>query len=283
MSCLLAIKNNFEQYTSSEKKIAEYIIENPSEIYKLSTSELAELTKTSTASVVRFAKKLGYEGFQELKIELARENAINSDIKEDYGYIDTHDSVKDIILKIGRKNMNIIEETVKLLDEKQVGEAIKAILNARKVYLFGVGVSGLIAMDLQHKLLRINKNVQTHMDSHMQMSLAALTTSEDLAIAISYSGRTREVYNCLSEAKKNGAKCISITKYGSNPISEISDIRLQVSGIEKDIRVGAISSRIAQLTLIDILFVGVAKENFDVVEKYLKATRRMVSDLKIKK
>ena len=104
----------------------------------------------------------------------------------------------------------------------------------------------------------------------MQLSTAAHIETEDVAIAISYAGKTKEVYSALSKAKEKGAKCISITKYGSNPISSIADIKLQVPSIEKDLRVGAISSRIAQLTLIDILFIGVAKDNFGQIDRSLR-------------
>lgn len=282
MGCSLMIKHSFDLLTSSEKKIGEYILKNPKEIYKLSASELANLTETSSASVVRFSKKLGFDGFQEFKIELAKEDIKEKSQEQEYEYIDTDDSVKDVILKIGKKNIKTIDETLQLIDEDQVEDAINSILVAKNIYLFGVGVSALVAMDLQYKLMRINKNVFMYMDSHMQLSSAARINSEDLAIAISHTGKTKEVYKSLLKAKEKGAKCISITKYGNNPISDISHIKLKIPNVEKDLRVGAISSRIAQLTLIDILFIGVAKNNFEEVEKYLKNTNEMVADQKLK-
>lgn len=282
MNCSLIIKQSFENMTDSEKKIAEYVLNNASEIYRLSAAELASLTDTSGASVIRFVKKIGFEGFQEFKIALAKNDVEEKGEEVDYDYIDVKDTVREVMSKTARKNIKTIEDTLELLDEKQVEEAIDAIQKAKHIYLFGVGASALIALDFQYKLLRINKNAFMHLDSHMQLSIAAHIEAEDVAIAISYAGKTKEVYSALSKAKEKGAKCISITKYGSNPVSSIADIKLQVPSIEKDLRVGAISSRIAQLTLIDILFIGVAKNNFGQIDRSLRETRKMVEELKFK-
>lgn len=282
MGCYLLIKQNFDNYTSSETKIAEYILKNPKELYKLSALELAHLTDTSSASIIRFSKKLGFEGFQELKLELAKEESDHKNTNNQYGYINTEDSIKDIMLKVGNKNIDAIKDTLDLLDISELEAAVTSIINAKNIYIFGIGVSALIALDLQYKLMRINKNTFMYLDSHMQLSSASNIDSKDIAIAISYSGRTKEVYKCISKAKANGAKCISITKYGRNPISESSHIKLQVPNMEEGIRVGAISSRIGQLTLIDILFIGVAKNNFSQVENCLKETSQIVEDFKVK-
>lgn len=282
MNCSLIIKQSFENMTDSEKKIAEYVLNNTSEIYKLSAAELASFTDTSGASVIRFVKKIGFEGFQEFKIALAQNDVEEKGEEADYDYIDVKDTVREVMSKTARKNIKTIEDTLELLDEKQVEEAVNAIQKAKHIYLFGVGASALIALDFQYKLMRINKNAFMHLDSHMQLSIAAHIEAEDVAIAISYAGKTKEVYSALSKAKEKGAKCISITKYGSNPVSSIADIKLQVPSIEKDLRVGAISSRIAQLTLIDILFIGVAKNNFGQIDRSLRETRKMVEELKFK-
>lgn len=282
MNCSLLIKQSMESMTESEKKIAEYILNNDCEIYMLSAAELAAQTGTSGASVIRFVKKIGFEGFQEFKIALAKNDASEPETESDYDYIDTNDTIKEIISKTGKSNIKTIEDTLALLNEKQVEEAVEAIQNAKNIYLFGVGASALIAMDFQYKLVRINRNAHMHLDSHMQLAMAAHIEPEDLAIGISYSGKTKEVYSALLKAKERDAKCISITRYGANPVASVSDIKLQVPNIEKDLRVGAISSRIAQLTLVDILFIGVAKNNFSKIDKYLKETRHMVEELKLK-
>lgn len=281
MNCSLLIKQIYDNMTESEKKIADYLLVNSSEVYKFSANELASITKTSPSSVVRFSRKLGFEGFQDFKIELAKDDITSMD-KIEYDYIYPEDNIKEVIYKTGNKNIQSINDTISLLDEHTIEEAVNTIKNARNIYIFGVGESALIALDLQYKLLRIHKNAIMSLDSHVQLSMSANISKEDIAIGISYSGKTKEVYSALNKCKQKGAKCITITKFGDNPVSSLADIKIQIPFVEKDLRIGAISSRIAQLTVIDIIFVGIAKDNFSEVDKYLKETRNMVEELRIK-
>jgi DNA-binding MurR/RpiR family transcriptional regulator len=130
--------------------------------------------------------------------------------------------------------------------------------------------------------MRVKKTVIYYSDTHAQLSSAANIESDDLAIAISYSGQTIEVYEALKTAKSRGAETIAISRYGENPLNEIADIKLQVAGSEKNLRLGAITSRIAQLTAVDILFVAFAKNDFSKITDYLKNTRESVEQFKIK-
>lgn len=283
MNCSLLIKQILNQMTESEKKIAEYVLNNASEVYKLSANQLAVITETSASSVVRFSRTLGFEGFQQFKIALAKDDSIAADNGDyEYDYIDTNDSIKEVIIKTSNKNIQSINDTVALLDEKEIKNAVDSIKNAKKICIFGVGESGIIGMDLQYKLIRIHKDVLMNLDSHTQISMAANLSEDDVAIGISYSGKTKEVYTALNKAKEKGAKCITITKFGENPIASLGDIKIQVPVVEKDLRVGAISSRMAQLTVIDILFIGVAKDNFSIVDKYLKESRNTIEELRMK-
>lgn len=283
MNCSLLIKQILNQMTESEKKIAEYVLDNVSEVYKLSANQLAVITETSASSVVRFSRTLGFEGFQQFKIALAKDDSMAVDNGDyEYDYIDTNDSIKEVIVKTSNKNIQSINDTVALLDEKEIKNAVDSIKNAKKICIFGVGESGVIGMDLQYKLIRIHKDVLMNLDSHTQISMAANLSEDDVAIGISYSGKTKEVYTALNKAKEKGAKCITITKFGENPIASLGDIKIQVPVVEKDLRVGAISSRMAQLTVIDILFIGVAKDNFSIVDKYLKESRNTIEELRMK-
>ncbi|MFT9497968.1 MurR/RpiR family transcriptional regulator [Anaerosolibacter sp.] len=283
MSTILKIKERKGEYTQSEVKLANYILENTHDIYNLSVQSLADLSQTSPASVVRFCQKIGYEGFQEFKIALVKDISQNQENDETiYEDITIHDSVRDIMQKISQENTLAIENTLKLMDETEIERAIEAIANGKDIYIYGVGASGLVAMDFQYKLMRIKKKVSMYLDSHTQLASSVHIGKEDVAIGISYSGKTLETYKAMEMAKKKGAITIAITKYGKNPLSEIADINIQVAGMENNIRVGAITSRIAQLTAIDVLFVGVAKEDFSLVSEYIQNTRSIVEDLKIK-
>lgn len=282
MSLFVKINEVKDQLTNSEKKIANYVLENPEKVYNLSTYDLARLSETSPSSVVRFCQRMGFNGFQEFKIELVK-NTTKLENKEKIVYEDVtvDDSIAEVIDKIAIENITSIKKTKKLLDSKEMEKAIKALEKAENVYIFGVGASGIVAMDLQYKLMRINRNAIFYLDSHTQMSSAVHISKDDVAIGISYSGETLEVLKSVKKAKEEDATIISITKYGDNPISNLADIKLYVGNIEKNLRLGAISSRIAQLTVIDMLFVAIARKDFDLVSEHLKNTRMIVDDFKV--
>ncbi|WP_042743780.1 SIS domain-containing protein, partial [Clostridioides difficile] len=168
------------------------------------------------------------------------------------------------------------------LNEKDIiKEAVEQIIKAKNVYIFGVGGSALVALDLQMKLLRINKQAFTSLDSHTQLMVSSNVDKEDIAIAISYSGESKEVIKSIENAKLKGCKVICITKYSDNHLSKISDLKLVVPNIEKRLREGAISSRIAMLTLIDIIYISIIQENLNEAEQKLQETKRILDYLNI--
>ncbi|HYF83706.1 MAG TPA: MurR/RpiR family transcriptional regulator [Clostridia bacterium] len=282
MSCILRIREIFEELTPAEKKLASYVLEHGDQVVSLAASDFAELCETSPASVIRFVKKLGFEGLQDFKMDIVKGLALKLNNQENvYEAVTIHDSTMEIVNKIARGNIKAIEDTIGVLDEESVSEAIKALIEANHINIYGVGASGLVAQDLQYKLMRISKSVSMYMDSHTQLSSSIHMKKGDVAIGISHSGRTLEVYKSLERSKQRGATTISITKYGSSPISEIADIKLYTASVEKHLRTGAIASRIAQLTVVDIIFIGVARNNYSDIAKFIQDTRDMVEDLKI--
>ena len=282
MSCILKIREIYQQFTQTEQKIANYIINNGEEVSALSTAELGERVKTSAPSVVRFARKLGYSGFQEMKLAVAKDIALQEKQQDKvYEAVSVNDSTKEIIYKIGKENIKAIEETMSVVDEEAISKAIDAMTNANHINIYGVAASGLVGLDLQYKLMRINKKSSMYMDSHTQLASAIHMKKGDVALGISHSGRTLEVYKSIEAAKKRGAVTISITKYGKSPLSSLADINLFTASVEKNLRSGAIASRIAQLTIIDILFVGIARNKFTDITQYIQDTREIVQDFKV--
>lgn len=279
MSCMTKIKQNYEYFTQSEKKIADYIMKNGGEVLNLSAQGLAQETKTSAASIVRFSRSLGLNGFGELKIELAK-SLQNSNDEEIDTILKSEDTVEEMARKVCSRVENTVEETLKLLNFKDLEDAINAIKESETLYVLGVGASALVGMDLQQKLLRINRKCMFSLDSNLALATAVHITDRDVVLAISYGGRTKEVNLAVRRAKDNGAKCIAITKCGKNILSSLCDISLYLPGMEKEIRVGAIHSRFAQLLLTDMIFLGVAKENFEETEQYLRQTKKIVQALK---
>lgn len=280
MSCILRMNNIYNELTEVDKKIADYINENKDLVSKLSVSELAEKSNVSSASIVRFSRKLGYSGFGELKIEVAKDVISKS---KDYSYVekDGDMSVNNVVSKITNKTIESITQTTELNELSKIEEAISGIVNSGTVYVFGVGGSALIAMDLQQKLLRINKPTVASIDTHTQLMVSSNLSSNDVAIAISYSGKSREVIKSIENAKDRGAKCISITKYGDNDLNKMCDINLFVPNIENNLREGAISSRIAMLTLIDIIYISIVQSDFNDAKSKFEASRMSVDYFKI--
>lgn len=281
MNILEYIKQNYEDFTDSEKLIADYLLSNNESIINLSAKEIGEITNTSAATLIRFSKKLGFESLNEMKLKLSMSLR---DIKEkaDFEYINKKLETTDIIYGIKKSIDKVMDKTVNLIQEEDLEKAIDLLYKAKNIYIYSVGVSGLVGQDFYYKLSRINKRCIAHVDTHLQITSSILMEPEDVAVAISYSGTTKEVIKCVENANKNNVPVISITKASiSNKLEDLSDITLKVPYVEKSLREGAMSSRISQLAIIDMLFIGMAKENIEEIENKLVVTREAVKDLKL--
>lgn len=268
------IQEKLESLSKMERKTAECMAENQDKLIYASITELAELAGTSEATVTRVCTKLGYSGFQALKVSVARElvsqqEKIHEDLKAD-------SPPEMIIDKIFSSAIHTLTMTRKALDGKAVAGSIDALCRARCIVVIGNGNSGAIALDAQHKFLRIGLNVSAYTDDHMQMIAVVSMTKDDVLIAISHSGSSRDVAEAMQVAKENGATVISITNNGISPVSKLADIRLYTYSQETKYRTYAISSRMAELTIIDTLYTGVslrlgdkAIQNFEALEKAL--------------
>ncbi|MGL6167489.1 MAG: MurR/RpiR family transcriptional regulator [Fusobacteriaceae bacterium] len=280
MNVLEYIQQNYNNFTDSEKLISDYFLSNKEIIIKLSSKEIGKLTTTSAATVVRFSKKLGFCSLNELKLSL-KLSSVEEDKNLRFKYLDKNLKTRDIIYGVKDSIDSIMEKTIKLIDEKELDYAINLLINAKNIYIFSVGVSSLVGLDLYYKLSRINKRCILHNDTHLQITSSVLMEEGDIALAISYSGDTTEVIACAKNAKKNNIPVISITKASvNNELEKISDITLKIPFVEKSLREGAMSSRISQLAIIDMLFIGIARNNFEDIEKKLILTRNAIENLK---
>jgi DNA-binding MurR/RpiR family transcriptional regulator len=275
---LVRIREALSLIKPAERNAAHYILNHPEEVVRLSVKELAEKSNSSQAAIIRLCKNLDLEGYQELKIRIAGDlqSSINGD--EDYKEIRPNDNIPTLIESISNNNIYSIRETLKILDPAAVEKAVKVLHQANRIDFYGVAASQIIAQDAQQKFLRINKTCTAYQDSHLQLTSAVTLTKEDVAVGISYSGETSQVIEIMKQAKAKGATTIGITKYGSNSLAKLVDIRVATSSTESDIRSAATSSRIAQLNVIDILFTGVAAKNYDQSVSYLSKTREVIQE-----
>lgn len=277
MSCVLKIKEAFSSLTISEQKIAEYILLNKDEVVSESAQSLSIKIGTSPATLVRFAKNLGYQGFPELKIDLARDSLddksdLTSDLKPD-------DNIKTLSQKIFNHRISNLEKLLKLINYDYIEMASNLLKNAETIYLIGVGASGLVCRDLYHKFSRIGKKVVYDSDFHIFLSIINNVCDKDVVVAISYSGDTREVNFAIENAKSRGAKIVAITQMGKNTLNKLSDVSCHVPSCEKYLRVGAIESRDASLYIADLLYLSVAMSDFANTNLKLKQSRELVNKI----
>ncbi len=277
-SVFTRMRQGLDSFTPSEKKIAKFILNNASEASNLSVTELSKKCNTSEASIIRFCKRLGLNGYHDLKLAISL-NLIEEQPKDRvlHEVINADDSMETILHKLSSASIQAIEETNSVLDTDQLSLAVQKINSADSIHFYGVGASSLVALDAQYKFARINIPAFMYVDHHIQLTTAVHLTNKDVAIGISYSGRTMEVIDLLRIAKEKGATTIAITKYGSSPIEEVSDIVLYTASVENNFRSGAMASRIAQLLVIDSLFIGVACKRYDEVIEYLRITREALA------
>lgn len=275
---LIKIRDMKDSLTPVEKTLAEYILDNLEEIPHLSIKSLAQLTKTSDASVLRFCKTMGYSGYRSFIVSISASlGSMDEEQKHQYTDIQPGDDLTTIISNISRNNIKSIEDTLSVINKDSIARAVKVLRECKRIVFFGIGASGLVGIDAEQKFTRINKMCHTYTDGHSQLTAATLLEKNDVAIFISNSGNTVEILDALDIAKKNGANIIAITKYNKSELAEKANIVLSISTPELTIRSGAMGSRIAMLTVVDILFAGVASAEYRNVKKYLTKTHNIIS------
>ncbi|EJW19990.1 MurR/RpiR family transcriptional regulator [Paenibacillus alvei] len=275
---LIKIRDMKDSLTPVERIVAEYVLANLEEIPHLSIKNLAQLTKTSDASVLRFCKTMGYSGYRSFIVSISASiGSMDDEQKDQYTDIQPGDDLDTIISNISRNNSKSIEDTLCVIDRKEIARAVQVLRESNRVVFFGIGASGLVAIDGEQKFSRINKMCHAYTDGHSQLTAATLLDKGDVAIFVSNSGDTIEILDTLEIAKKNGACVIAITKYTKSELAENADIVLSISTPEVTIRSGAMGSRIAMLTVIDILFAGVASAEYKNVKKYLTKTHNILA------
>ncbi|MCY9764318.1 MurR/RpiR family transcriptional regulator [Paenibacillus alvei] len=275
---LIKIRDMKDSLTPVERIVAEYVLANLEEIPHLSIKNLAQLTKTSDASVLRFCKTMGYSGYRSFIVSISASiGSMDDEQKDQYTDIQPGDDLDTIISNISRNISKSIEDTLCVIDRKEIARAVQVLRESNRVVFFGIGASGLVAIDGEQKFSRINKMCHAYTDGHSQLTAATLLDKGDVAIFVSNSGDTIEILDTLEIAKKNGACVIAITKYTKSELAENADIVLSISTPEVTIRSGAMGSRIAMLTVIDILFAGVASAEYKNVKKYLTKTHNILA------
>jgi RpiR family transcriptional regulator, carbohydrate utilization regulator len=255
--------------TKVEKKIADYILDNPVEILNMNLAELAEEIHCSQASTLRFCRRLGIDGFPKLKLHLSmsirgfRESDTNEDIGKD-------DSIKQIMEKVFDFNMKILRNTLELVSD-DTEKALQAFLSAQKLYFFALGDAVIPCSFAQFQFSKIGVHSYVCTDPDVQLTYASMTTADDVAIAISHSGRSKNVVEAMKVAKARGATTICITKRERSPLTKCCDIKLFTATVDTTTGKTAVARRIAEQAILESLFIGVyTKKNHGLMDKMLQ-------------
>ncbi|QNM15871.1 MurR/RpiR family transcriptional regulator [Fusobacterium hominis] len=284
MGVIIKINTMKNQLTSIEKRIAEYILKDPEAIKNLNTYQVAKNCKASQASIVRFAKKLGFKGFPDFKLSLSQDignrkaeshvNIIHEEIKPE-------DSFEIVGKKVAHANITAVNNTYEITDFKELENAVKVIAQADKIMVVGVGFSGIVAKDFYYKLLELGKHAIMENDTHTQLSCLSSMGKNDLLFVISHSGKTVQMYDIAKVAKDRGIKIISMTSIVPNPISDLADIKLGTVEMKNNFRSTALSPRISQLTVVDMIYIKLMLENKN-MQDYIFNAIELVQGFKLK-
>ncbi|HLK00091.1 MAG TPA: MurR/RpiR family transcriptional regulator [Streptosporangiaceae bacterium] len=259
---LVTIRSLLPNLAPVERRVGQAVLDDPAGVAWRNISELARSCGTSATSVVRFCRAIGLRGYPELRLALAGATAHGGQS----GFvgsadIDPGDDPVTITKKIAHADAQAVTETAAHLDIATLTKAVAALAKAHRVHVYGVGASGFVAQDLQMKLQRIGKLAWAWTDPHMAISSASLADKGDVAIGLSHTGTTVDTIDVLREARDHGATTIAVTNFPWSPITEVADYVLLTAARETAFRSGAMTSRIAQLTVVDCLFITLAQQD----------------------
>jgi len=262
----------------AERAVADYILANPEKVLYCSISELSANTGTSDATVIRLCRLLGYSGYQELKITLAREKI--PPIRNIHENISPDDDITTAVGKAFRANIQAISDTLSVLNMSDLEKAADILVQANSVSVYGLGTSGLAAQNAYYKLFRAGIRANVFPDSHVQAMSTAQLGPNDAAIAISHSGSTKELVRIADLCKERGATVICITNHSRSPLAKRADLVLLTASLETPFSSGGMPTMFAQLSIIDALFIAVALKTYDRATKFMELTGEAVKDSK---
>ncbi|MCG8478621.1 MAG: MurR/RpiR family transcriptional regulator [Spirochaetales bacterium] len=276
MADLTFISDHLGNLRKSEMKVARFVLENAQAVVHSSISELAENAGVSEPTVLRFSRRLGFRGFQDFKIYLAQ--ATIPAMCNIHESVDGTEAAPELVRKVFDSNIAAIRSTVSTLDFSAVTRVTELMAASTHLVFYGLGGSGVVAMDAYHKFFRIGIPCQWFNDTHMAIMAASMLDRHGVFVAISHSGATLEVVRAVETANKVRAETVAIVSHGKSPVSSVARHSLCVASTETQFKFEPMSSRIAQLSVIDTLAVGVALSRSDETVRNLDKTRKALVD-----
>nr|WP_285316473.1 SIS domain-containing protein [Providencia rettgeri] len=261
MTLLDIITYSLPRLAENQRKIAQFILENPENVLNLSSQQLAEILDVSQSAIVKFSQKVGLKGYPALKLALSeiigrqqfKEGAPHSAL---HNRIAPDDNLMVVAQKLAMEKNHSITETTKLIDFKQFERVVERIDQSQRVQIVGIGGSGLTAKDLSYKLQKIGITTLVESDHHVQIAAALTLNTHDVQIVISFTGRRKDMLTAANIARKQGACVVAITRDRDSPLGQLADYVLESIAEEDEWRSSSISSRTAQNTLTDLIFMA---------------------------
>ena len=269
------IRSKIPELTPLEVHVVDVMMSRKDFSENTTLKEIAQDANVSDAMIVKIAKKLGFDGFRDIRAGLAEYN--RSDTASLHAELSPNDSSAQIVEKVFRTSMQALEETIAILDIDAFERAAKALQQARFRDFYGIGGSAQIARDVAHKFLRIGLRVSVHDDAHMMLMSASVLEPEDVVLAFSHSGNSTAVLEPLELARKNGARTIAVTNYANSPIASVADHVLCSTAQGSPLLGENAAARIAQLNILDALFAAVAQLDRKKAEDRLIKTMNAVA------
>lgn len=270
------LRSVYQDLTKSEQRIADYIIDNGEKIMEQTIPELARNTGSAEITVSRFCKKLGFSGFQALKIALMAElsTAENTSLRE----IGEDDTEEEIAGKVFQNIMDGLQDTLKILDYEQVAKAVDALCSARRVLVYGYGNSATVCQDIETRFMRFGMAIKAYSDMSQQLTSASLLQPEDVVIAVSHTGATIKLLESVQEARKAGATVIAITSYAQSNLARLGDILLTGMGREVHYSSESAASRLIHMAITDVLYTGIARRQSQQYHDNITKMRAVISN-----
>ena len=273
-TCILKMKQAYPTLNGKYRDIADYILASPERIISEKVRDIARACKCDDSQVIRFCKKVGYDGFAAMRTSMATEfMPVGMGPVPDRSDRDAFGRMRREFLE---NHTRVLNDTVNLIDKESVVRATDILRKAKTTYLLGTGASGVVAMDAHFKLQRLGYNSRRFADTGLNRMIAGLVGPGDAALAFSFSGRTREVCELARHCKDGGAAVVSITNFPKSKLAKLSDVVLLTASDETAFRLGAMTSRIAQFLVTDFLIINLALKDVNRTEQNVLRTHKMI-------
>jgi DNA-binding MurR/RpiR family transcriptional regulator len=256
-SVLTAIRTRYHTLSPVQKAIADHILAHSRDVILNSIGHLASACGTSETTIMRFLRKVEFDSYQVFKVRLAQDlSSRSAPARSVYEDVRPDDSVGRIKDKILASTGQCLEDLRAILDDRALARAVTLMKRARRILFVGLGATGLVATDASYEFAKLGLDVHVSSDPPIMNILAAHASSRDVVFAVSHSGETREIVNCVRLARENGARVVAVTSYGESSLTRLADLVLLSSTSETHYRSDAMLSRIVQMVIIDVLYVA---------------------------